>query len=176
MLRIPSELAFDPFIHFRAYRPDFLFCLFHSSSSASTITPHQLSSKFIVRAIKGPGWAGPGVVLALPSIYAGSGLSGLKPSKGLHYVGPYPTLEGQDRTKAGLMALKQENYFFFFNIITKIWVWSSAMSVIERYECNRALSCLALIAKKSLRKHPLSCLISIASEPLRKYRENISHL
>ena len=50
--------------------------------------------------------AGRGVVLALPLIYAGPGLSWPKPSKGLSCLGSYPTLEGQGRARAGLMASK----------------------------------------------------------------------
>ena len=61
---------------------------------------------------------------------------------------PYPPGPGP-----GLRASKQENYIFF-NIVTKS-------------ECDQALSCLTLIAKKPLRKHPLFCLISIANKPLR---------
>ena len=64
----------------------------------------------------GPGRAG--VVLALPSIYAGSDLSGPKSSEGRHYLGPYPTLKGQGRAQG--FKTRKLIFFFFFNIVTKI--------------------------------------------------------
>ena len=71
-----------------------------------TLVPYQRSTAG-GRAGKGPGSDELGVVLALPLIYAGPGLSWPKPSKGLSCLGSYPTLEGQGRARAGLMASKQ---------------------------------------------------------------------
>ena len=82
------------------------------------------------RAVKGPSRAGVGVVLALPSIYAWLGLSRTKPSKGLQYLGSYPTLEGQGQVRAG-SGLQNKTTIFFLTLLPKskcsraLWVWSS---------------------------------------------------
>lgn len=49
----------------------------------------------IIGQINGRAW--PGVVPMLPSIYARPGPGRRKPSESLHYLGPYPALEGQGR-------------------------------------------------------------------------------
>lgn len=105
------------------------------------------------------GRAGPGVVLAPLSIYAGSSLSKPNLSKGMHYLCPCPALEGQGR--AGLRLQNKKTIF---------------LTLLLQSECDRVLSCLSTIANERLRKHPLSSPTSIANEHLRKNQENISCL
>ena len=57
---------------------------------------------------------GRGVALTLPSIYVGPSLGRSKPSKGLLYLDPYPTLEGQGKAQGLKSKNKITNFCFFF--------------------------------------------------------------